>query len=1133
MCYYRKIRTMMLLMLVCVAAKAQLSDGKVYNFVNVANSGSSMSIITGNNISIAATDTTGYGQLWQATMNDDGSYYLRNLGNGRYLRSSNVTSGAWTMVKTEGLDANCKLGSLTAGSGYTLRATNTTGAYNCMHYASNVGRIVCWESGNAATQWKMNVVEVSEAELETNWEKLAAIDPDAATVAGYQAALDNLFSDKACTVLKKSFATEEAVKTDADYLALPEALQQMVLKVYTANWAEDNIDSIKPDWDADYAKKYRVQLYEPYNEPEAAAKALGLNAHTNLNNPTGIFANAKEALYVMVEGTIAEGASLYLASYTGHGKPGGYADGIQLHEGLNVIPSYTNSTNYCVNYVVHTFDTSDGKRGNKAKARRLSDYDDLKIHIEGGHINGYYNKVGDALYTPDKAADWDYVEERATQTDVTVLGKYMTLQFPLHDVEGSKGMAYYLNDLVSVEKVIDEWDDVMLWERLVLGVLDEATIEAEALKSPYSDEEYVFEYTGNDAGSYASGYGDYYNVHGLSYGVGGNSYMYGSWDHCGYHYNTMSGIMKSMPTDAGSHWGPAHEIGHQHQGLLNMRGLTEVTNNLFANVVLWFYGEGTSRINGSDGALSNVLAQYTTEGSDFFSNNIWALTHMYYKMFLYYHVLGHNTKFYPVLFEMLRQNPMVIQYNQSGTASLLHFYKKCCQASGDDLTEFFRAYGLFEVMNSRNVGDYSSAVYTMTQDDIDAAIAEVKGWGYEENIAVLFINDATGEPIVSHKGDTLTFYSGSTVCAEVGNYATFGNAAAADYTYSVVGNTVTMQGSGGIGFVIYDTDDMLVGFSDKKTFAMPDDIATSIALGELQVAVVNADNTVTEVLNVMDADDDAAKRALLGEQLALVESIFAMADTTGCKVGYYNVSALFELQPIYDVAKRFYDNENATYYEDAYNAVYQAYVEVKNNESARIGIVEGNAYRLVNKAYPNLSMSINGSNIIIGETTMDSDAQLWYFEPAANEGTYYVKNKSTETYAKAISTSVPLDGSGVSITDAVAYRLNDMGTGLWTLDSSKSMHCAASQGYQVVGWSASAIASQWYITAVATDDTYELQELANRRHTETTSISSAYLSTDDVAAIDDAVIYNLYGQRLSRIIAPGIYIINGKKTYVK
>lgn len=132
-----------------------------------------------------------------------------------------------------------------------------------------------------------------------------------------------------------------------------------------------------------------------------------------------------------------------------------------------------------------------------------------------------------------------------------------------------------------------------------------------------------------------------------------------------------------------------------------------------------------------------------------------------------------------------------------------------------------------------------------------------------------------------------------------------------------------------------------------------------------------------------------------------------------------------------------------------------------------------------------------------------------------------------------ISTSVPLDGSGASTVDAVAYRLNDMGAGLWTLDSSKSMHCAATQGYQVVGWSASAVASQWYITAIETGDTYELQELANRRHTETTSISSAYLSADEAAASDDAVIYNLYGQRQRKITTPGIYIINGKKTYVK
>ena len=178
-------------------------------------------------------------------------------------------------------------------------------------------------------------------------------------------------------------------------------------------------------------------------------------------------------------------------------------------------------------------------------------------------------------------------------------------------------------------------------------------------------------------------------------------------------------------------------------------------------------------------------------------------------------------------------------------------------------------------------------------------------------------------------------------------------------------------------------------------------------------------------------------------------------------------------------------------------------------------------------------MSINGSNIIIGETTADNDAQLWYFEAATNEGTYYVKNKSTGTYAEAISTSVPLEGSATTTSEATAYRLSDMGNGLWTLDSNKSMHCAATQGYKVVGWSPSAVASQWYITAIETGETYELQELANRRHTETTSISITHLSADEAAAIDDAVIYNLYGQRQRKITVPGIYIINGKKTYVK
>ena len=299
---------MLLLLLVVIAAKAQLSDGKVYNFVNVGKA-TSMSIAA-NGVIVSGTDQSNYSQLWYAA-SDGGGFTLRNLGNGRYLKSPNATSGAWSTVKEK--DANCIFTASSVSGNYAIRVTDNSGGYNYMH-ADGSNNIVCWESSNNNSQWTMKVVGIDAAALNANWNTLAGIDPSAATVATYQTHLNNLFSDKSCTTLKKSFASESAVKNDADYKALPIALQQMVLKVYKNNWDENNYDNSKSIWESTYAKKYRVQLYEPYNNAGTAAEALGLNAHTNLNNPTGIFANDREPLYVMVEGTIKEGSSLYITS---------------------------------------------------------------------------------------------------------------------------------------------------------------------------------------------------------------------------------------------------------------------------------------------------------------------------------------------------------------------------------------------------------------------------------------------------------------------------------------------------------------------------------------------------------------------------------------------------------------------------------------------------------------------------------------------------------------------------------------------------------------------------------------------------------------------------------------------------
>ena len=1058
---------------ICLFSVAQPEANKVYNLRNVGKD-CSLNITNLLRVNAVATDTDDLSQLWYVESVNGSSFSLLNLATGKYLQGHNSASNSWTLV-----DSKVTLDFTDVSGNYVIRQNGHTGSYAFLHIdASN--NAVSWEHNEVNTQWQFNEVGYSQEDLNNVLSSIQALNVSSEVVKQYQTALDALFADKACTQLRVS-CTEDEMKSNADYLALPGTLQQMVLKVLKDSWEESNGDPSKSKWDSDYAKKYRVQLYEPYNEPEAGAKALRINAHTNLNNPTGIYSAAQSLMYVMVEGEVKDGASLYLASYTGHGKLGGYTEGVELKAGLNVVPAYSANYNYCINYVVHTFDTSDGKTGKEACMRRLSDYPALKIHIEGGHINGYYNKVGDALYTPDKNDDWDYLEARATQTDLTVLGKYITLQFPLRDKDTvdedgntHKGLGSYLNEEVKVEDVVDEWDNVMLWERLLMGVMDEEVTKANALKSPYSSAEYVIDHIGKDGSEYACDYGEYYNVHGLSYGTP-HGYMYGSWDHCGYHFNTMGGVIKDMITNAGSHWGPGHEIGHQHQGPLNMRGLTEVTNNLFSNVVLWYYGESTSRYNGNDGALSNVLKAFNTQGSDFFTNNIWAQTHMYYKLFLYYHVLGKNPKFYPRLFEMLRQDPMTIEYEQSGAKSLLHFYKKCCMASGEDLTEFFRAHGFFRVMKDRFVGDYSNANYNMTQEEIDAAITEIKALKYPENVAVLFVNDATGETIKSHKGDTLEFYGESTVCADLGSYASFATVATPEYTYSLSATSIAMSGTGGVGFAICNENGELLAFSDKKNFSASPNAILQLTSGQASVVAIHANNAQTICKNILEDASTEQLRTELASLIDATKAVLNLKDETETKVGYYRSAYMTSLEDAYDAAKSVYENFNEVSYLSAYNRLLQEYSAFLVNTDAKIALDTDHAYILVNKAYPERLMYVDGDNNVKTNTDARGNAYIWYFEPTDTEGKYYVKNAATSTYVGSISSGQQLYASATTTSDATAYELRDMGNGYMALVADQGMHCSASQSYIIVGWGADSEATQWTIVDVQMHD--ELNKL--------------------------------------------------------
>lgn len=1131
---WRHCLLMVLGCFICLSGFAQLTSlepGKVYRFVNRMYPGYSMTAGSMTTAIGAATVESSKSQLWYvAEVSNDGGgvprYRLRSFGNGRYLQGAGGST-QWKLVESTTND-NTYLYLRTVGTTYnTLSLDNTDNNRNKMH-CDGSKNIVGWSVDGQATHWTITEVDFTADAIEANW---AAIDNFVFTdtqITNFKASLAAIFTDAACTTLNATYAAMSLseLQADAHYTVLPATLRNMVTKVWNEQsqgataWGEDHVDGEDAKaWSGDYAKRYRVQNYEIYTNRDCVNSALKINIHTNLNNPTGIITKERDALYIMVDGEIKEGASLYLGSYSGHGQAGNATDGVQLQTGLNVVPCFVDKQWTCIYYTANTMKAWDGAT-NKG-AHPLSYYPDLKIHIEGGHVNGYYNEVGDALYAHgrtvnneaskgDNEEDWDYLAARNVLDDITIVGKRIVFQFNFKDPvtesgETCKGTDYYFtadqggNRRVRITDFLERWNRIVWAQNLTMGLESAESVAAANALYPTLDNPSrgVYAYTGKDK-EYASSYEDYYRMHCLAIGIP-TGYMSGGWTSSNYNYGTFQAIIEGITTNAGNTWGPGHEIGHQHQGPINMNGLTEVTNNLFANVCVWYDGRATSRTNSGEGDLSYVLKAYNEENSDFFTNNIWAQTQMYYKLWLYYHLVGHNNKFYPRLFEMLRRDPITRTYNQldvqadengtvvTGKTPLLHFYKKCCLAAGEDLTEFFRAYGFFTPMNKRYVGDYASSEYTQTQAQIDATIDEVKALHYPENHTVLFINDCTGTPFYQHDGKTERSRLGdSGTYSDLGAYTDYNGTTSNDevtgtYELTVANGNATMVGAtGGAGFLIYDENGKLLSFSSDYTFPLSDEALIAIAKGTATVQVLNAEGTSTPVVY----DGGSAAVSLLAGLLAEVKIVVDAVDDGGnsgtdyTKVGFYKKSEVTTLLSLYEEAKTLYEEGAQSGYVSAYKALKAEFDAVKANEFARVALVAGSTCVLVNKNVPTRYISETGSNTV---TTTNVTGGVvvanvpptgqWILEASTTSGAYNFKNVSTTNYWLALTQSEQLTTGA----EKKSYTFLDNEDGSWGIkysENSQLIHKAG--GNNIVGWGdTSNKNSHWYITMVSKPEVLE------------------------------------------------------------
>ena len=1078
----KRFQLLALSVLCAVFAHAQFvapSEG-VFRIINVGYNAALMEDFLGHTLHCTATigDNDDYEQLW----------ILKTQGAGYSLQ--NVFTGAYIQTGNTGTEVNYWTGA--TAKQFNIVAVGNDNAYNIwdstlgaqgLHSKGANGNVVRWVDCDPS-RWKFVKVELSDADITAAREEYARLT-GGDKLEGYQAVLDEVFADKACTVLNEAYAakSDEEIET-ALAGSLPAELVAMVIKVKNDTWAEPNEKAEKPGWNDHYAKKFRVQLVEPHSIAGEITEWIGHQGHTNMDNPTGLYANKREVLYIMVEGEIKEGSELWATWLVGHTKMNnynnGYTNGLRLHEGLNVVPMGSNGSALYFNYLVHTYNKETRQFANK-----LSNYDDLKIHVEGGYINGYYSIAGDALYTPDNDDDWVYYEERANLENITILGRYEVLQFELNDVinytddKGStwseKGLAYHFPERLPTEMpnspaftapnqringIIEAWDRIFLSEKMTLGVASRADVDSMNKLFPrydgtWTEKAEIYNY---DDALYAfcdsikdrdGDYGEYYNHRGVAFGTR-TGYMYGSWDHSGYHINTTPSILTAIATEAGSTWGPAHEIGHQHQALYTLNGEMEVTNNTFANIAAWYMGMGTSRVNGTEGNLAHVYDNFKN-GGYLLSNNIWALTQRYYRLWLYYHRVGNNTQFFPRLFELIRQKPMERSYGSgsemrpndkgvmeetgfqltNGYRSYLHFYQLCCEAAQEDLTEFFRAYGCFTPVDGVFQGDYTNSKYYTTQKEIDKAIKEVKAKGYPVNNKVLFINDCTNGATYGHDGTTRRSFwdpeTGRRENAEVGLYVDYlcETPITGEYVYTLEDLKLTISGGkGAVGFAIYNQNTEIQAFSNNHTFYLNKEVANMLRTGELTLYAVPA--TGEDVVVTLNQGDESEQLENLENALYVAQGYLEKVDNTGRKVGYLHPDSIADymalVAKIEEVVKN-KDNSEKSYGEwylelDAANAKMQA------DESARIPFTPDCFYTIAMSADPTRyikTVTAGLSTEVFDEVTFGIQ---WRFVPAVEENTYYIQNRETGKYISVANSGKRVKAEATDVASAVAFTLD-------------------------------------------------------------------------------------------------------------
>ena len=872
------------------------------------------------------------------------------------------------------------------------------------------GRNVVWRTGNTLTgftvtenprlkgcynidltptkNWGMhcdgssNIVPWSYGEGEisgTEWTfELVNISADeiAAAAAAYQdyaKVLDN--ADAIAAKVEALFEDKSCTVLKAEWAAKSDAEVVAALEGVPADLQQAVLKIKNNAWDAvTREQEFRVYDYKPYSNPEVWADRLFTRPYNRINNPTGIStSDSKSFIYVFVE-EIPEGTTIDLAEMA---STKFWGNDTRLEVGLNIVPCANKDGSLYIRYVCET--AIDGKK--------LADYPTVKVHIENGYVNGFWSK--ERGHTNE---DWVYMRDNmfknpmAVQAagDLTVLNfrTYEFLKECPNNIEGVMRLWDFWNSRQNHYMALDKYYPWMNNKQLAMS----------------DDNGFM------DASSYRTHYNN----------------------------NTLSTIVNYdlLIVDAGSSWGPNHEIGHTNQYAFQIVGTSEVSNNALTNFAIFDQGTHVSRGNNMENQILDFenKVPYVVRGEGMYGSKLFSMTRMYFQLFLYFHAAGKDTTFYPRLFEKLRYDRLpgwatgswdeldengFYKNSVNAAKDQLKFAEACCEIAQMDLSEFFEAWGFFIPMKNAFVGDYGHHWVYLLEEDAKASKARMQqyekkgghlmfledrvrksprkaspfcdGTGYRANYAE-WEGERIGDPQIGYFGQWMD-YIDETVKAQ-------------GYYYAVSKGKVVIKeaegASGALGFKLYNAETgELLSYTNKYEMNVP----VSASGATLKVVAAQADGTDYEVPHASQGPESMQKEALDGS-LKSASAIISKKATATTIVGYYYPEAIADLEALYKEANAAYKANDTSKYSFAEWSIMldDECSKILNNEDARITIKEGTVFTMRRLVNPYKGYYVVGEYPTASATNKAGGNINWTIEYAGKVGEYYMKSASTGYY---------------------------------------------------------------------------------------------------------------------------------------